>query len=128
MSMTLNNSTLDKIISAIKRKGGIATLTEIKRSISEFNQSGGVEKLRQFIADLIAKGVLVLQTDKGGNGQTIESYRLTNRNVSNASNSNGSNTALKITVTLDMALEGLTDFSKSYCDITIIFNFYINVL
>ena len=50
----------------IKRKGGIATQTDIKRSISEFNQSGGVDKLRQYLADLVAKGALVLQTDKGG--------------------------------------------------------------
>jgi hypothetical protein len=55
-----------RIVSAFKRKGGVATLTEIKRSFNEFNQSGGMEKLRQYITALIANGTLVLQTAKGG--------------------------------------------------------------
>jgi len=117
MNVTIIRSTIDKIIAAIKRKGGIATLTDIKRSINEFNQGGGVEKLKQYIADMIAKGTIVSQTGKGSNGQTIESYRLTNRNVSNGSNSNGGNNGngnLKITVTLDIALEGAMDIFHSW--------------
>jgi len=71
-----------------------------------------VEKLRKHLADLVANGSITIHTDKGGNGQSIELYRLTNGNTSNICNSNVGNrgnsneTTLKITGTFDIALEG----------------------
>jgi hypothetical protein len=103
MTITLNRS-LDKIVTAIQRKGGVATLREIKRSIAEFNQSGGAEKLKQCLTDLVAHGILTLCTNKSSNGQSIESYRLAN---SSSSSPSSSNAHLKITGTFDIAIEGL---------------------
>jgi hypothetical protein len=123
MTKSFNQNPIDKIITVIKRKGGIATLTGIKRSISEFNQSGGVEKLRQYLDDLITKGVIAPHTEKGSNGRTIETFRLTSRYACNGSNvgkSNGNDACndnyvnLTITVTLEAALEGLTDILHSW--------------
>ena len=120
MSNTNVNTPVDKILLAIQRKGS-ATVSELKRSIFEFNQAGGVEKLRKHLADLVSNGALVIQANKSGNGQTIESYCLTNCNASNGRNivsntrsnrnvgnaDNGSN--LKITITFDIVLEDWQD-------------------
>ena len=117
MSMTLSHP-LDKIVSAIQRKGTM-TLTGIKRSIAEFNQSGGVEKLRLCLADLIANGVLVLRQDKGDKGQPIETYCLVNSKTGSTSNSNGNggSTNLTITVSLDIEHKGLLDAVHSFLSV-----------
>ena len=120
MSMTLNHP-LDKIVSAIHRKGGEATLTGIKRSIAFFNQSGGVEKLRKCLDDLLENGTLTLRKDKGGNGQPIESYCLANSNISIPGNSsnpgNKSDNGMTITVSLDIRHKGLLDAILSFLNV-----------
>ena len=123
MTRSFNQNPIERIISAIRRKGGATTLTGIKRSISEFNQSGGVEKLRQYLADLVARGIIAPHTEKGINGRNTTSYRLTSGYAGNGSNvgkSNGNDACndnyvnLTITVTLEAALEGLTDILHSW--------------
>jgi hypothetical protein len=110
MTLTISNNPLDKVLSVIQNLGE-ATVTEIKRKIAEYNQGGGVEKLRNVLSELVSNGSLNVRTKQSGNGQSVEVYRLTNSNVSSNGNAgngnNGSN--LKITVTVDIAFEGLED-------------------
>jgi len=80
---TPNTIPQDKILSVIKRLG-MATFTEIKRAINEFhNQSGGAEQLRKYLAEMVAGGTLSIHTDKNNKGQPVESYGITNSNISN---------------------------------------------
>ena len=93
----------DKILSAIKRNGTV-TATEIRRSISEFNQTGGAEKLHNFLADLVSKGVISAEPSTGGNGRVVKSYSLSNS--SNDAHSSVSDN-VKITCTFEIVFEGL---------------------
>jgi len=119
---TTSDTVIVKILDAIKRNGGKATVTKIKNSIAEFNKAGGVERLKKLLAKLVANGVLLLQKNKGGNGQTVESYSLVNSNVNGSSNNctNGSSTSdgnMTIAVTLDITLGRLLDIVYSLINV-----------
>jgi hypothetical protein len=116
MSVTTVDPAIAKILNAIQRKGETATITDIKRSIAEFNQDGGVEKLRKYLADLVAKGILTPHKTIGSRGHTIEAYSLAKSKAINGSHSSGntaSTTNLTIAVTLDTTLEGLLEIVHS---------------
>jgi hypothetical protein len=120
MSVTTVDPAIAKILTAITRNGGAATITDIKRKIAEFNQAGGVEKLRQYLADLVSKGYLTLQTSKGDRGHDIETYSLAKSKVisGNKTNCNTASTAnLTIAVTLDTTLEDLLQLVHSLISI-----------
>ena len=116
MNHTTVNSPINKILAAIQRKGK-ATVSDIKRSIAEFNQAGGAEKLRCILADLVSNGSLTIHTDKSGNGQTVESYCLATSDASSGSNDATSNVGngnnMKITITFDIVIEGWQDIVSS---------------
>ena len=42
-------STIAKILRAIEQCGGVASTTDIKRRVAEFNRSGGAERLRKLL-------------------------------------------------------------------------------
>jgi len=111
MSMTFKYP-FDKIIAAIRRRGGIATPTEIRRSIALFNQAGGVELLKKHLAELMSKGVIIVKTNESGKD---EAYCLVNGMDSPSSNSGKDN--MKLTVTLEIALEGLIDAFNSFLNV-----------
>jgi len=112
MSFTLNHP-LDKIINAIQRKGGRLTLTEIKRSIALFNQSGGVDKLRQCLADLVSKGILTIEPDEAGKDQLYSTAPDIASNLSNNSNNPG-NEGITLTFTVGIRDRGLLDALQSF--------------
>jgi len=115
MTMTADRL-IDKILLAIQRKGGTATLTGIKRSIAEFNQSGGVPRLKQYLADLVSNGTLLLHNDQGGKGQSIETYRLAKSTVGSLGGNRG-NANLTITVSLDIGHKGLLDALLTFLNV-----------
>ena len=109
MSITSEN-TIAKILRAIEQCGGVASTTDIKRRAAEFNPSGGAERLKKLLADLVAKGILLLQKNKANNGQTVESYSIANSNVNGSSNnytigSSANDGSLSINVALDITLD-----------------------
>lgn len=122
MSMT-SEIAIAKILDAIKRNGGIATVTKIKNSIAEFNQRrGGADRLRQYLDKLVANGTLTSRKDKVGKGQAVESYSLANSNINGGSNNctNGSSTNdgnLSIAVTLDIILDRLMEIVHSLLNV-----------
>jgi len=108
--INVNSSPYNRIISVI-RELGQATVTDIKRKIAQFNQSGGVEALRKYLADIVSNGTLTIHTEKSGNGQSVEYYRLSNKNDNDSSSngnagnsSDGSNP--KININIEINFEG----------------------
>ena len=121
MSVTTENA-IGKILRAIERNGGVASVAKIKDSIAEFNPSGGAERLKKLLADLVAKGILLLQKNKANNGQTVESYCLANSNVNGSSNhctigSSANDGSLSINVTLDITLDRLREIVHSLINV-----------
>lgn len=122
MTVTPVNNQVAKILRAIKDKGGTATITDIKRSIAEFNQRGGAERLRKLLADLVSSGTLKLRKDKVGRGMTVESYCLTDNNsgkdsISNSNVNDGTCGNLTIAVTLDTTLDALLEIVHSLLNV-----------
>ena len=121
MSVTTENA-IGKILRAIERNGGVATVAKIKDSIAEFNRSGGAERLRKLLASLVAKGVLLLQKNKANNGQTVESYSIANSNVNGSSNnctigSSANDGSLSINVALDITLDRFLEIVHSLINV-----------
>ena len=117
MSFTVDNVAV-KILDAIRRKGGKATLTDIKRSIAFFNQSGGVEKLRQYLGSLLSSGAIALEANEDGKGQ---SYSLAESTAllqsSPPISSNTGKAMLTITISLDIGHKGLLDTLQSFLNV-----------
>jgi hypothetical protein len=110
--MTNANTILKRIISVIREKGNV-TVKDIKRSIAVFNQSGGTEALRKYLAELVSDDTLTVHTEKSGNGHPVDYYRLVNGNENNSDNGNADNrnnsSNPRITVTIDIVLHGWQD-------------------
>jgi hypothetical protein len=121
MSITSDN-TIAKILRTIEQCGGVASTTDIKRRAAEFNRSGGMERLKKLLADLVAKGILLLQKNKANNGQTVESYSIANSKVNGSSNHciNGSSAndgSLSINVALDITLDRFLEIVHSLINV-----------
>jgi len=85
MSFNVSNEQINKILSVIKNKGNCATLTDIKRSIFEYNKAGGADILRQVLTYMVSKEILSVDIEQAANGKSVETYVYTD-------NSNNGNT------------------------------------
>ena len=97
MTTTNFNTIAQKILNIISRKGGMATLQDIRRSLSEFNQDGGAERLRDVLKKMLSHEMLSVHYEKATNGREVEFYRQNNGNRSNNS-SNGSNSTCSVSL------------------------------
>jgi len=59
------------------------TLSDIKRSISKYNQAGGAEKLRAILADMVSQKILSVYTHQASNGKPVEIYLYTDSSNGN---------------------------------------------
>jgi len=85
MPDTDRNEQINKILSVIKDKGCV-TVTDIKRSMSEYNKAGGSDRLQEILTDMVSQKVLSVYTYQAGNGKSVDIYIYTD----SSSNGNSS--------------------------------------